>query len=345
MKTLLFLDTNYIIDNFKELNNDTAQKFRNESFVLATSNHALSETINRRFRALVSLYKDIERKKEKDSANFLQITLLKPDGNTKNKIFEFIEKKSIAVFEKIIKQDIKTMIDKVYERNALKIPPFDREGDRGWMVTLIWLDFLELCKYPEYDNCYFLTKDKAFSSELIDEFKLIYPNKKCLIMSDSILQIYNNLLDKINESVEIKEDSSKKNFSKQELLFPKEDIANIRKAIKDVFYSLEEDDFGESYTVRNFRFSEKITLIIAESFCQMMEANLSSYLFHDQIDLTDIFEDSGINDFSILKTISLEVFNSFVLKWREVQATDYRSAFITLVYDCINDLVVYDYYY
>lgn len=154
--------------------------------------------------------------------------------------------------------DNQKMIDTLYERNKIKIPPFnDGDSDKGFMDTLIWICFLEYCKINTYDRYVFITNDEDFNnhtSTLEEEFNTLITNGNIEIKKFNsgfeVLQYFGKIAKtnevKTNYSNSIKD--SKQVVSSE---VSKELISEVQEVV-DNFITSEPDWNG--YKSYNFRF-------------------------------------------------------------------------------------------
>ena len=201
----------------------------------------------------------------------------------------------------------------MFERTRTKEAPFvDGDSDKGWKDTLIWCSLLDYAKDNEYEEWYFVTKDKGFwndknKSQLIDEFSSVISKKIVFINQSSVQGVF--------EDIGIVK-PKKYNISTK-LSVEKE--LEIHNAINDFStYNHVYNNFGDYYQDKTFviKSSYKDEDII--NFCNDLEESFDIFTFMTEINLDSIFSKHFFLG-SVRTVVDKRVVENFIRVWKEVK--------------------------
>ena len=143
MKRVIFLDTNFLVNNIGKIN-EIANEFKEKEFDVYIPVLVKEEFINIQLRKLENAYNEIECYKQNNPVMELKY---KEKEESIKIIEDLYNKKFDETFkDKIISYNKKTMLDRVLERNRYKKPPFNKDSgssDKGFKDTIILLSIIK----------------------------------------------------------------------------------------------------------------------------------------------------------------------------------------------------------
>lgn len=299
MNKIFIFDTNYLYET-KDLRLLFKSKQDDEEFFV--TDIVIDEIKFQNDRKLKKMYEQHE--------DMVQTTLNQKYFGLKNNIdIESVYEKSSMEIQKYFKRFFKEnviygyskeeMYDELMERVRFKKAPFfdaENSSDKGFKDTLIWMSVLKFIGAREEKEFEFITNDKGFlkqrSKNLQIEFTNLFPDKKLKFVTK-------NDFNKRFKQEEVKGDSSSpivNDSSKSEsVVLDNQNIKEYREMVDNFFYYLEEADnpFEEAYVANVFTLSKRSNFDEVVDFLDLIKLKLLNYVFHKEIDFTEVLVDLG----------------------------------------------------
>lgn len=297
MKTCLILDTNFLLSYNKELK-EIKDKIK-DLVDIYIPRIVIEEIQGQKSRNLEESHSKIEDLLKQNSKYFtyvkdfkLEEVKLKRESGIKKSLSAYCDNNIIEYQENLFK--------KIVQRAVYKIPPFINElgsSDKGFKDTILWCSILNFDKIKDYDKFILISDDKqAFHKKadyLTEEFNETTTKEIIIIKSD--LQTLYDILglskkDKISvekEEVEIEASDINSVHSLKEKL-----NMTMQTILYSTFYNEYQD---EEYTEKNFTIHQKLKEKDLELFFEKLPQYISTHIFFDYIDITELLSSIGID--------------------------------------------------
>lgn len=227
------------------------------------------------------------------------------DEFLKQKISEFKSRNSIKT---INVNSGKDTFNKIIEKSINKKPPFEganKKSDKGFKDVLIWESLLNYANNNP-GNYYFYTKDKGFSSILIEEFSQLTNECTIEFIDENNKHILNNLIDNMSEE----------KINSERLFKIKKEISLIipelkEKLMKNIFNTFSVNNIP-NYKVDYIDFPEEIfelTDLSNSSFTFKCYCNLKAIKTDNTISMNisfDFLVNTSDNNNSQISSIEIE---------------------------------------
>ena len=276
-KKALVLDTNFIIQNIKDIRK-IVEKLR-ESHTVYISQVSVDERIAQKIRDMRKKYKELETMSKNECSLYSNIVMTKSIEDAAEAYREGIQMNYQGLFGDGIIPLIKNkkMLDTVLMRANDKTPPFvEGASDKGFKDTLIWLSVLEFFKNSKVKEVIFISDDNGFlkaAPELIEEFK----NN-----TGRAIEFKTNAYCK--ELINEKTDKNTEEVTPQK---PLPDVSLLRKEIDEAFEDLiwfeGEDSFGGPKWERTFDIYDIVDESYAKAFFDELSDKIQSHIFEARV--------------------------------------------------------------
>ncbi len=232
------------------------------------------------------------------------------------------------------------MYDDLMCRVRFKKPPFfNQEGtsDKGFKDTLIWMSVLNFGKDADYEKYIFVTNDKGFikrhQESLVNEFLEGCPQKELDIVSSiDFIKEHSNDSDTLKDEEVPIISSTKEPFKK----LSNQAIGEYREIVNSFFMCtvdggpFEEDFIGNNFTLdRNPDFQDIV------EFLDVISDKKNQYIFHNSIDISDIFSNLGYEYIEQEQGIDISAYNDLVDTYQNIKNVylEYLESFVKYVSD------------
>lgn len=350
MKTLVFLDTNFIYSNKSKF--DLIGKLNERNIELFTSELVINELKGKHKRKIKEAHSNLTSfmNKAKYYIDYQYINVNFTDETNLNESYAESSKNIDGFFKRYFTKNLipfqnhKEMMSILLERNMNKIAPFtDGDSDRGFMDTLIWISFINFCKESNYNDYIFVTNDDDFNKQsetLIKEFRLKVPNRNIQIQkikkAEDLLQLFDIVNDSKNSKKDLIEEKAENDIP-GDLNVSDELISNIQDVVDSIMLSEPDWNGMQSY---NFRFEKKFELNDVENFCNELMKIQHIFIFMKHVDLSEVFTSIGFNS-KIIEKVEIKAINQFIEIWKKIRGEDIKikEAFLELVKSLLNNMV------
>ena len=334
-KTIIILDTNFIIEHISDLH-ELHDKLSEKNDVYVTQ-ISIDERISQKYLELKSKYEKIETFKKEHSA-FATIELREPfekrfDTEKQRTLNGYYKEFGDHIIQFSPDEDVlKTVMERVY----IKIAPFlnkDGASDKGFKDTLMWMSILKYFKELEEDieGVIFITNDNGFRNNVdMLQAEFVTVTGKTIEIKDN--NYYKILLGDEGPTV-VKEAEGLRKLTavdKQVIRNRIEDTVNA--VCNTMIYDYWENEKWEMTFTTNERFDVDYIKIIFSS----LKEELNDHIFENQISAYSIFAlDDRINE---IYPISMEALDAVNELYEDIQNKypEYLEQFFNAVCEIMN---------
>lgn len=326
MSNIIFFDSDFIISNYNKL--DRVKEKLNE-YELYIPEICINEIAI--YRTKENMNKIVEFKEKVPNLKSLGVTFSKSNEEMEKFIEKEVKKYLKSFFLNKIVEYKRYNIDEIVERAYKKIPPFSK-SDEGFKDTLILMNITDFLKVNKYDNCYFITQDKAFiinKKEIQEEVK-----GKC----GAYIEIVdgNKSLDEIFDQFNVGNEKIIAELSQE--IEKNIDIKGIRNDLKSIclnlFNHIEINPYnGEEKYMKNFTITKMINKEEIEEFLKGLNSELEKCLFSTDVYFSSYFDDPFLfsSEETKIDIEFLEKINDIYLKIQH--NPKYVQSLINLLYE------------
>jgi hypothetical protein len=233
------------------------------------------------------------------------------------------------------------------ERSKFKKPPFkDKDSDKGFKDTLIWINILSFYKNSSENDVLFVTKDNDFlknKSLLEDEFVTLNPTNKIKIIDDD--ELTNILKKKTNVEPEKVTDNPSVAVKIVENKLDQQKIDRIRNIVDSILYSEVIHDFYNNgpEIIENYRFPSFVDEDQTIRICDLMVQKEKDYIFYEQLDMLEILQQAGIKDAVTNIQISRRDYSEFTKIYQDIKDNypSYMPSFLKYLTEKLNSMHYY----
>lgn len=347
MKNIIIFDTNYIISNKKKFELDLITENGYECYIPEI---VIDEIKGQNARDIISEYTNTSNRLKTDVAQLyfkivdttnIEDAIAMSDKNI-DKFIKLYFNKNIIPNDKP-SETFKTLLD----RSKYKKPPFkDKDSDKGFKDTLIWICILNYCKTNNDNEVLFVTKDNDFlknKQQLEIEFNSTNQTNKISIIDDD--ELTNILKKKTNTEPEKVSENPLVVTIVVESKLDQQKIERIRSIVDGILYSETYNDFYNNgpETIENYAFPSFITEDQAIRVCDLMVQKEMDYIFYDQLDMLEIFVQSGIMDAITKASLSRKGYSEFTRIYQDIKDNypSYLPSFIKYLTEKFNTMHYY----
>lgn len=339
MKKALILDTNFIIENRKEL--ESLKEKLSEVAEIFIPKIVIDEIKSQKSRQLEDGYNKINELLLQFKYYFSYTENFKLNEAKKFRE-EGIEKYLKKYCDNNIIEYDNKMFEDIVNRALYRIAPFINDinsSDKGFKDALLWCSILRNKKLQKFKDCILVSSDK--NAFLKNEKKLI---EEYYNTTKKQLKILNNNINGLLEYFGIKNVETKK---QNVLSFKQIDNfdqlkESLTKNIEELIYYKEYDLFDDTeYLEKTFTIHQKVNEKDIINFFECLTVYIEEHIFFDTIDVTEIFNKIGIsskNHYNI-KLQTLIDLNDIYISISTNESI--RTPFLTYIGSKLNSLYKY----
>lgn len=218
-------------------------------------------------------------------------------------------------------QDSKVMIEVLFSRNAMKVPPFEKNekaSDKGFNDTLIWANFLDYCSThkDDFENYVFVTSDNGFlnhDKELKEEFLRIVSRNIDILSFNTVQDLLKHfsIEERIGADLTTNNDFAPKNVEVVEI--NENTSTEFHNGIFNLLYSEIEMPWEKNFenNLIVYKMFDNDDVI---KFADLLSQKKNQFAFFSHVNLADLLKDIGIEAKSIYLTDIIS-FNNFISLW------------------------------